>query len=94
VSQVSLRDFERGYGQISSRDHKATVRLEEGGDFSWQCTDRPDPFGFVDTAEVFGFRVGRVSERHGAIKIFDMHLELKRRYWGRHFWAKGTVSAQ
>jgi putative transposase len=24
-----------------------------------------------------------------AIKIFDMHLELKRRYWGRHFWAKG-----
>ena len=24
-----------------------------------------------------------------AIKIFDRHLELKRRYWGRHFWAKG-----
>jgi putative transposase len=24
-----------------------------------------------------------------AIKIFDKHLELKRRYWGRHFWAKG-----
>jgi len=24
-----------------------------------------------------------------AITIFDMHLELKRRYWGRHFWAKG-----
>ena len=24
-----------------------------------------------------------------AKKIFDMHHELKRRYWGRHFWAKG-----
>jgi putative transposase len=24
-----------------------------------------------------------------AIKIFDKHLELKKRYWGRHFWAKG-----
>ena len=23
------------------------------------------------------------------IKIFDTHLELKKRYWGRHFWAKG-----
>jgi putative transposase len=24
-----------------------------------------------------------------AIKIFDAHHELKKRYWGRHFWAKG-----
>ena len=24
-----------------------------------------------------------------AIKIFDTYLELKKRYWGRHFWAKG-----
>ena len=24
-----------------------------------------------------------------AIKIFDMHHELKKKYWGRHFWAKG-----
>ncbi len=24
-----------------------------------------------------------------AINIFDRHLELKRRYWGRDFWAKG-----
>jgi putative transposase len=29
-----------------------------------------------------------------AFKIFDKHLELKKRYWGRHFWAKGyCVSA-
>ena len=63
VSEVSIQDFERGYRQISSRDHKATVRMEEGGDLGWQCTDRPHPFGFVDTAEVFGFRVGRISER-------------------------------
>ncbi len=35
-------------------------------------------------SEVVGFLKGK-----SAIKIFDNHLELKRRYWGRHFWAKG-----
>ena len=35
-------------------------------------------------SEVVGFLKGK-----SAIKIFDRHLELKRRYWGRHFWAKG-----
>jgi putative transposase len=23
------------------------------------------------------------------IKVFDLHPALKRRYWGRHFWARG-----
>jgi putative transposase len=35
-------------------------------------------------SEVVGFLKGKC-----AIKIFDKHLELKKRYWGRHFWAKG-----
>ena len=35
-------------------------------------------------SEVIGFLKGK-----SAIKIFDMHLELKKRYWGRHFWAMG-----
>ena len=35
-------------------------------------------------AEVMGFLKGK-----SAIKLFDRHLELKKRYWGRHFWAKG-----
>ncbi len=35
-------------------------------------------------AEMVGFLKGK-----SAIKIFDTHLELKKRYWGRHFWAKG-----
>ena len=35
-------------------------------------------------SEVVGFLKGK-----SAIKIFDMHSELKKRYWGRHFWAKG-----
>lgn len=35
-------------------------------------------------SELMGFLKGK-----SAIKIFDRHLELKRRYWGRHFWAKG-----
>ena len=35
-------------------------------------------------SEVVGFLKGK-----RAIKMFDMHNELKKRYWGRHFWAKG-----
>ena len=35
-------------------------------------------------SEVVGFLKGK-----SAIKIFDMHHGLKKRYWGRHFWAKG-----
>ncbi len=35
-------------------------------------------------SEVVGFLKGK-----SAIKIFDKHLDLKKRYWGRHFWAKG-----
>ena len=35
-------------------------------------------------SEAIGFLKGK-----SAIKIFDMHHELKRRYWGCHFWAKG-----
>ena len=35
-------------------------------------------------SEAIGFLKGK-----SAIKIFDMNQELKRRYWGRHFWAKG-----
>jgi putative transposase len=35
-------------------------------------------------SEAVGFLKGK-----SAIKIFDFHLELKKRYWGRHFWSKG-----
>lgn len=35
-------------------------------------------------SEAVGFLKGK-----SAIKIFDMHKELKKRYWGRHFWARG-----
>ena len=35
-------------------------------------------------SEAIGFLKGK-----SAIKIFDMHHELKQRYWGRHFWSKG-----
>ena len=34
-------------------------------------------------SELVGFLKGK-----SAIKIFDMHVDLKQRYWGRHFWAK------
>ena len=33
---------------------------------------------------IVGFLKGKC-----AIKMFDRHLDLKKRYWGRHFWAKG-----
>ena len=35
-------------------------------------------------SEVVGFLKGK-----SAIKIFDKYIGLKKRYWGRHFWAKG-----
>ena len=35
-------------------------------------------------SELVGFLKGK-----SGIKILDMHVELKKRYWGRHFWAKG-----
>ena len=35
-------------------------------------------------SEVVGFLKGK-----SAIRVFDRHPELKRRYWGRHFWARG-----
>ncbi len=35
-------------------------------------------------SETVGFLKGEC-----AIKIFDSHLEWKKRYWARHFWAKG-----
>ena len=35
-------------------------------------------------SEVVGFLKGK-----SAIKVFDLHADLKKRYWGRHFWAKG-----
>ena len=35
-------------------------------------------------SEAVGFLKGK-----SAIKIFDFNHELKRRYWGRHFWSKG-----
>ena len=35
-------------------------------------------------SEAVGFIKGK-----SAIKMFDMHSHLKKRYWGRHFWARG-----
>ncbi|MFQ5605182.1 MAG: IS200/IS605 family transposase [bacterium] len=35
-------------------------------------------------SEAVGYLKGK-----SAIKMFDLHRELRHRYWGRHFWAKG-----
>lgn len=35
-------------------------------------------------SDAVGFIKGK-----SAIKMFDRHSDLKKRYWGRHFWAKG-----
>jgi putative transposase len=35
-------------------------------------------------SEVVGYLKGK-----SAIRVLDWHPELKRRYWGRHFWARG-----
>ena len=39
-------------------------------------------------SEIIGFLKGKC-----AIKIFARHLELKKRYWGRYFWAKGYCAS-
>lgn len=39
-------------------------------------------------SDIIGFLKGKC-----AIKIFDRQLELKKRYWGRHFWAKGYCAS-
>ena len=40
-------------------------------------------------SEVIGFLKGKC-----AIKMFDRHMDLKKRYWCRHFWAKDIVSVR
>ena len=35
-------------------------------------------------SEVVGFLKGKSAK-----KIFDIHIALKKRYWGRHLWARG-----
>lgn len=35
-------------------------------------------------SEAVGFLKGKT-----AIKMFERHSQLRRRYWGRHFWARG-----
>ena len=45
------------------------------------CLSVPPKYSVANT---IGFLKGK-----SAIKIFDHHHELKKRYWGRHFWAKG-----
>ena len=39
-------------------------------------------------AEVIGFLKGK-----SAIKLFDKHMDLKKRYWGQHFWVKGYCAS-
>ena len=63
VSEVSLQDFERRSRKISSRYHKATMRMEKGRNTGRQYPSRPYPSGSVDTTEVFRIRVGGFSER-------------------------------
>jgi putative transposase len=38
----------------------------------------------LSVSEVIEFLKGKCT-----IKIFDRNLDLKKRYWRRHFWAKG-----
>ena len=63
VSEVSLQDFERRVGKISTRYHKTTMRMEEGRNTGRQYPGRPCPSGCVDTTKVFCIGVGGFSER-------------------------------
>jgi putative transposase len=89
VSQVSIQGFEGEVGR-SVRDiikqlcdWKKIKILERSmqSDHIHLVLSTPPKYS---VAEAVGFLKGKI-----AIKIFDMNMELKRRYWGRHFWAKG-----
>ena len=65
------------------------MRVETDSNIGRQCPNRPYPSNIVHSTKVFGFRGHSFLKGKSAIKILDMNTELKRRYWGRHFWAKG-----
>src|SRR4030043_1280052 len=89
VSQVSIQGFEGEVGRSvrdiikQQCDWKKIKILERSmqADHIHLVLSIPPKYS---VAEAVGFLKGK-----SAIKIFDMNLELKRRYWGRHFWAKG-----
>jgi putative transposase len=39
-------------------------------------------------SSIFGYVKGK-----SAIKIFDRHPKMKRRYWGQHFWVRGYYAS-
>jgi len=39
-------------------------------------------------SDILGFLKGK-----SAIKIFDLHPKMKRRYWGQHFWVRGYYAS-
>jgi len=89
VSEVSIQDIKREVGRsvrevIKQLCEWKRVEILEGSvqvDHIHLVLSIPPKYS---VSEFVGFVKGK-----SAIKIFDMNLELKRRYWGRHFWAKG-----
>ena len=51
---------------------------------AWECKYHLVWCPKYSVSEVVGLLKGK-----SAIKIFDTYLDLKKRYCGRHFWAKG-----
>ena len=59
-------------------------KIEEGHlheDHVHICISIPPKYA---VSNVVGYLKGK-----SAIKIFDRHVGLKKRYWGRHFWGRG-----
>jgi putative transposase len=89
VPEISVQNSQGSVATVSRGDIATVMRLEKLGilemniqeDHVHMVLSIPPKFS---VSEVVGFLKGKC-----AIKIFDKHLELKRRYWGRHFWAKG-----
>ena len=63
--------------------------MEKAGDPGSEYPGRPHTFGNINSTEICSIRDSWFLKGKCAIKIFDKHLKLKKRYWGRHFWAKG-----
>ena len=51
------------------------------------------PKEFVGTGEVKGFKFVQKAKGRSSKKIQEEFPELRKRYWGRHLWARGYFSS-
>ena len=59
------------------------------GDFGNECGGGPCILGPINPTQVCSIRTIGFLKGKCYIKVFDRHMELKKQYWDRHYWAIG-----